>query len=272
MKTGAVCATLSQNRFEWIGAEGTYEPTVTTVKWGETALTVDTDYTVSYENNTATGTAYAVLTGINNYEGVYRIPFTIFETANLATAVMIDPLAPEIYTGSAVEPEVTVRDGQKILTKGWDYSVAFSNNVNAGEATVTVTGRRDYTGQVTVPFIIDPADLGLLAAQGKLTMMLEKAEYPYGDAVYTFSGGENKPQAELTLADDDEYDWNDTALIEGTSYTLSYENNIEAGTAVAIATGMGNYGGMCAAEFTINPQNLNVQRRNLLPAGDALAT
>ena len=256
MESGAVYATLSQNRYEWTGTDGTYEPEVTSVKWGGTALTEDTDYTVSYENNTAAGTAYAVLTGLGNYDGTYRIPFTIYQPVDLGTAATIDPIAPEIYTRTALEPEVTVRVGNKVLTKGWDYSVAYSNNVNAGEATVTVTGRRDYTGTTTASFVVDPADLGVLAAQGGLTMTLKKEEYPYGDAVYTFSGGENKPTATLTIIDPED-SWNNVRLYEGTSYTLSFENNTEAGTATAIATGMGNYGGMCTAEFTINPLNLN---------------
>ncbi len=256
MESGVVYATLSQNRFEWTGADGTYEPEVTTAKWGETALTEGTDYSVSYEGNTAAGTAYAVLTGLNNYDGTYRIPFTIFQPVDLATAATIDPIAPEIYTRYALEPAVTVRVGDQILTEGWDYSVAYSNNVNAGEATVTVTGRRDYTGQTTATFVIDPADLGLLEEQGLLTMTLSKSEYPYGDAVYTFSGGENIPKATLTIIDPED-SWNNVTLYEGTSYTLSFENNIEAGTATAIAAGMGNYGGMCTTEFTINPLDLN---------------
>ncbi len=256
MESGAVYAALSQNRFEWTGADGTYKPEVTSVKWGGTALTEDTDYTVSYENNTAAGTAYAVLTGLGNYDGTYRIPFTIYQPVDLGTAATVDPIAPEIYTRTALEPEVTVRVGNKVLTKGWDYSVAYSNNVNAGEATVTVTGRRDYTGTTTASFAVDPADLGVLAAQGRLTMTLKKEEYPYGDAVYTFSGGENKPTATLTIIDPED-SWNNVTLYEGTSYNLSFENNTEAGTATAIATGMGNYGGMCTAAFTINPLNLN---------------
>ena len=170
---------------------------------------------------------------------------------------MIDPVAPEIYTGEELEPKVTVKVGNQILTEGWDYSVDYSNNVNAGTATVTVTGRRDFTGEKAATFTIDPADLGVLAEQGKLTMTLKKTEYPYGDAIYTFSGGENKPGATLTLADDDDYEWNNPVLALGTSYTLSFENYIEAGTAMAIATGMGNYGGMCTAEYTINPLDLN---------------
>ena len=255
MEGGAVHATLEQNRYAWTGEA--FTPEVTAVKWAETELTENTDYTVSYESNTAAGTGYAVLTGMGNYEGTYRIPFTIYQPVNLATAATIDPIAPEIYTGSALEPAVTVRVGQQILTPGWDYGISYSNNTSAGTATVTVTGRRDYTGETTANFTIDPADLGVLAAEGRLTMTLSRAEYSYGEAVYTYSGGENKPSAKLTLADDDDYDWNNPTLGEGTSYTLTFGNNVEAGTALAIATGMGNYGGMCTAEFTIEPCNLN---------------
>lgn len=254
LATGPVEVRLSQNRFIWTGEACT--PGVT-AKWGETELVEDTDYTLTYEGNVNAGTAWAVLTGMGNYKDVRRVAFTIFNPAALAASATIDPIPPQIYTGKALEPKVTVRDGSKILTPGWDYSVAYSSNVNAGTGTVTVTGRRDYTGEITASFIIDPADLGLLAAQGRLTMTLSKAEYPYGDAVYAYSGGANKPTATLTLTDDDDYDWNNPTLYEGTSFTLSYENNIEAGTATAIATGMGNYGGSCAAEFTITPLSLS---------------
>ena len=138
---------------------------------------------------------------------------------------------------------MTVRAGGQELTPGWDYSVAYSNNKLAGTGTVTVTGRRDYYGEKSATFTIDPADLA------QSTMTLSKSEYPYGEAVYTYSGGENKPRATVTV--------NGKTLYEGTDFTLSYENNIEAGTATAIATGMGNYGGVQTAEFTVSKCNLN---------------
>jgi len=52
------------------------------------------------------------------------------------------------YAGEAVEPEVVVtdKDDKKTLTKGTDYTVAYTDNVNAGKATVTVTFIGDYTG------------------------------------------------------------------------------------------------------------------------------
>ena len=53
----------------------------------------------------------------------------------------------QTYTGSAIEPVVTVKDGETTLTPGTDYEVAYSNNVNAGTATVTITGKGNYSGE-----------------------------------------------------------------------------------------------------------------------------
>ena len=60
------------------------------------------------------------------------------------------------YTGSAVTPAVTVQDGDKMLVLNTDYTVAYVNNINAGTASVTVTGKGDYADAepVTVTFTI----------------------------------------------------------------------------------------------------------------------
>ena len=48
-----------------------------------------------------------------------------------------------------------------------------------------------------------------------------------------------------------------TLLREKTEYTLSYKNNIKAGTAQVIVTGKGSYKGKAAAEFTIEAVDLS---------------
>ena len=60
------------------------------------------------------------------------------------------------YTGSAIEPEVTVMDGETTLTLGTDYEVSYSNNTNVGTATVTITGKGNYSGTVKKTFTITP--------------------------------------------------------------------------------------------------------------------
>ena len=61
------------------------------------------------------------------------------------------------YTGSAKKPNVTVKDGDYTLVEGKDYTVTYSNNTNAGTATVTITGKGNYTGSVSKNFTINKA-------------------------------------------------------------------------------------------------------------------
>jgi hypothetical protein len=58
------------------------------------------------------------------------------------------------YTGSAIEPTVSVSVGNAVLAEGTDYTLAYSNNVNVGTATVTVTGVGSWTGSATAQFTI----------------------------------------------------------------------------------------------------------------------
>ncbi|MCB6994435.1 hypothetical protein LI177_13190 [bacterium 210820-DFI.6.37] len=63
----------------------------------------------------------------------------------------------QTYTGKALTPAVTVKDGSKTLKNGTDYTVTYSNNVNAGTGKVTITGKGNYTGSVTKTFAIAKA-------------------------------------------------------------------------------------------------------------------
>jgi len=71
----------------------------------------------------------------------------------------VDPIPDQEYTGSAVEPAVTVRDGEMVLTLTDDYIVAsYTNNTNPGTANVTITGAGNYEGSTgAADFIINKA-------------------------------------------------------------------------------------------------------------------
>ena len=86
-------------------------------------------------------------------------------TKNLQDA-WIQVIADQTYTGSAIEPTVTVKDGETTLTLNTDYTVAYSNNTNAGEATVTVTAvaGSDYSGTASKTFTIVKADITMTTA------------------------------------------------------------------------------------------------------------
>ncbi len=61
------------------------------------------------------------------------------------------------YDGTAKKPTVTVEYGTDPLTKNTDYTVTYSNNTNAGTATVTVKGKGDFTGSDKYTFTINKA-------------------------------------------------------------------------------------------------------------------
>ncbi len=76
------------------------------------------------------------------------------------------------YTGKQQAPTVTVKDGTKKLTSGKDYTVAFSDNINAGKVTVTVTGIGNYTGTKTANYTINRAggSVNLSATSGTISV------------------------------------------------------------------------------------------------------
>ena len=71
-----------------------------------------------------------------------------------ASTLTVGAVADVTYTGSDIKPALTVKDGDKVLVEGTDYSVAYSANKNVGKATVTITGLGDYTGTKVLNFNI----------------------------------------------------------------------------------------------------------------------
>ncbi len=61
------------------------------------------------------------------------------------------------YTGKAKKPAITVIFSGKKLKANTDYTVKYSNNIAAGQAKVTITGKGGYKGTVVKYFKILPA-------------------------------------------------------------------------------------------------------------------
>lgn len=112
------------------------------------------DYTISYHDNTNVGTGYVTIYGRNNYEGNISVPFRI-TPKSLKTAVVTFNQNVYAYDGYAKTPVASVILDGKVLTEGVDYSVTYSNNIYAGLATVTVTGKGNYSGNISAQFSIE---------------------------------------------------------------------------------------------------------------------
>jgi hypothetical protein len=71
----------------------------------------------------------------------------------------IDAIADQNFTGSSLTPAIIVKDDGTALTLGTHYSVAYANNINAGTATVTITGMGNYIGTKSTTFTISSVTL-----------------------------------------------------------------------------------------------------------------
>ena len=77
------------------------------------------------------------------------------KTTAVSTLAVAD-IPSKVFTGSAIVPdntEIVVKDGETTLTLDADYSVAYTNNVNAGMATATITGLAEQGTTCTTPYL-----------------------------------------------------------------------------------------------------------------------
>jgi hypothetical protein len=167
-------------------------------------------YTVSYVDSVA------------GKKTSFDIPVTV-AAADLSGGTMTVDNSKKYYAnGTASEPDVTIRVGDKILTKDTDYTLAYANNnpatsvTNPQKATITATGKGNYTGTLTGDFTIQPSTGGDLT--GATITVTEK------NIVY--DGKEKKPKATVVL---------NGVTVPESSYTLKYSNNVKAGTATIVA-------------------------------------
>ncbi len=136
-----------------------WKPEVT-VSFNSATLTAGNDYTVSYENNINAGTAKIIITGIgDHFTGLTEKTFTI-NSAEISGCTFA-PIADVTYNTKAHTPEVTVAISGRTLEADKDYTVSYASNVIAGTATVTVTGKGNFTGSANTTFTIAKADLNL---------------------------------------------------------------------------------------------------------------
>ena len=206
------------------------EPRVTVTAFGRPVAAED--YSVSFNGAlTDAGTYSVTITGKRNFIGditkknVYEI-----KPATLSTVAKAS-LEPEktTYNGQTQEPQVTVTAFGKTLVKETDYTVEYSDSTlkAAHPYTVKIKGKGNYTGELTLTYVIEPKPL----ADGDVTLDWEKT-------VYNSKVQKAKPTVMVTLADGVP-----TTLQEGQDYTVRYENaaSTDVETYTVTVTGTGNY-------------------------------
>ena len=178
-----------------------------------------------------------------------------FQSRKALTLTMVEDIPDETFNWVGHEPELTISDGDDELEEGTDYTVVYSDTVNAGTAKVTITGKGLYAETPIVKtFTINPMDLSNEVIVGELT----------GADDLVYDGEEHMPAL-------DGISYNNHNLVNEVDYWLAYPDSVNAGigkeeTEVGGAsgprceiTGKGNFTGKVIRYYTIAQADFNVE-------------
>ena len=218
-------------------AKGGAKPNVTVTVNGR-SLVMNTDYTVSYKNNTKVGnTAKVVIKGKGNYSGSVTKTFSIEQQSLRAENIKI--YVSDAQTGK--NPAVTVYDANgKKLTANSDYRT----EIDKKEHKVTITPGKNGLYKDSVD-----KDYRELPKKQLVTSVTLKKTQPKS---FAYTGEEIKL----------EQDWltvkaGKTELKKNEFEIIGYVNNIQKGTATVIIKGCGEYGGIKMYNYKITAKNLS---------------
>lgn len=216
------------------------------IKHGDKILVLDTDYTATYKNNIKVGMATLTITGINLYEGTRDINFLI----NKRDITIKPKDEHKTYDGTALTSNIAeVSEGS--LVTGHTVEITTTGSIiDVGSVENTISQLTIKDGSNT-----DVSEnYNITKASGILTV--------YADSGVNFS---------ITL-DKNSYEYDGTAktpnvvvkaenkvLTKDVDYEVKYTNNVDAGTATVIVTGIGNYKGSAGSSyFTITKRAIEI--------------
>lgn len=193
-----------------------------------------------------------------SFSGTFDMPGEDVTATATFNKIVIADIPAQDYTGAAIEPEITVSlDGVDLqLVKGEDYTVAYDNNVSAGEATVTVTlSSAKVVGTQTATFTIK---------QAPLTIAMADRELPYnGQTQYGWSRTDEGKETVTGLLN------NETLTIDYTHASGetvgTYENGAYDSSTLVIMDGSSNVTGnysltaATAGKLTITPADATLK-------------
>ena len=213
------------------------------VAYGDTELKESEDYSVTYTNNVNVGEATVLINGKGNYTGTLTQSFQIRQT--------------EQTIQSKVDSSLYI--GETVGLSAIGYGELTYESDDEGVATVNSQGIVKAVGAGTAKITVKASgDEKYSAAQKDITITVLKKQLNDDSAMiflnsdgYCATGEEIKPEVVVFF--------NTTLLKEETDYQVSYKNNVEAGEAAAIITGIGDYEGTCQKTFTIEDDRANIE-------------
>ena len=271
------------------------------------------DYLLVNNEETDAGTYTLMVIGQGNFSGVRSCNFTInaaqinFDKANV-------DVSDKTYCAKQIEPAVTIEE----LVESTDYVVTYDSNKDAGQGSVTITGKGNYQGTKTYTFtiyqkIIEEVDwdaisfayngenqqptataigvfdgdvvnvtVNVLEAQHKesgeytaVATSVDNSNYALAENIqtkFTIGEGIDFDKVQVNLSDSIYSGLPQTRVVtiegltENVDFVVTYENNVNAGTATLIVSGINAYGGTKEYNFDINPRDIEVSDVTLGPS------
>ena len=128
--------------------------------------------------------------------------------------VSVERIHDQVLLTQPCTPDVFVSFYETPLSKETDYTVSYFENDRPGDAVARVTFQGLYYGYIDVPFVIVSNEA------------LQPTVQPVPDQFYT--GEPIEPELTVTLGE--------TALVNDVDYTVSFQNNTDAGVADVLIT------------------------------------
>lgn len=195
------------------------------------------DYTVDYSDNVNAGACAITITGIGKYTGTIQGSFSILpKTITNVTATI-----PNISQNGAIAP--VVKDGQKTLVKGVDYTYVEPVTSVPGNKSLVITGIGNYSGTKTVSYTV---------IDSKNVFDADNVTFGTGAPYYNGSMQYQAVTVKIgntTLRNGVDYKVEYTSYVNGKAVTNSYAK--DAGVYTVTVTGIGSYSGTATGSFRI---------------------
>ena len=168
------------------------------------------------------------------------------EDGDITNGLYISGLQTKTYTGSAIKQDIKVYYNKVLLKEGTDYTLSYKNNINAGNAFLTIKAKGNLTGSVTKNFEIKPREIT------DKDIIIE-------DMVYIHDNKTHKKAPKIT--------YKGKALKEKKDFKVSSYgkgNYISVGIYTATIEGIGNFKGSFEdAKIVIVDKNKNISKATL---------
>lgn len=173
----------------------------------------NTDFTVSYSNqdenweNAGDITIIVKASEFSNYQGTMDCVYKILRKDIGTNGIIVEGVRDKVYDyGKAIMQDIVVWLNDIKLNDREDYEVSYNNNLYAGAATITITGKGNYEGIKVVGFNISKID-------PTVHPKLEKQECYAGDVMPSLiladgdTAGEIVLQGDIVLQGENDYLW-----------------------------------------------------------------